>query len=513
MRTGVSGNKPYVYNVLPDSNYTCFVVSGLFSPAFCEKLLEPVRGDFFRSANADYPVSYRNNQRLVHDSDVLAAELFEYVKPCLPETLVLTSGAEDEQGTWHIKELNSRLRYCRYHAGQYFHRHLDGVHYRSENVQSKLTFMIYLNDANAFEGGRTLFYRDKNDQEIWASYIPRQGDLIVFDHNLWHEGEEVTAGEKIVLRSDILYRRKMQQPETTPAHHLGYIWKLLQFDHNTLLSAGRDKQIKVWDETGTLKQQWKAHDQSILCLEKMNERLLLSGSRDRKIRMWEKQPGGVFDPAGEMQLHNAAVLTICKLDETHFASAGGDHLIRINAMNGKTLRILEGHTGWVWQLVCIAPGIIASCSEDQTIRLWNYETGELLYSLEASQPVTAMAFEPKSRKLACGYFNGDITVYALDEMQGAVASETFHAHTGIIRSLLFTGETMLASGGEDNTVQLRKLPGGSLAAQFEHTNFVQAVLLKDPQTLLSAAYDGTIRSWHIPDGTAQLTPAISETDA
>lgn len=498
MRTVVSGVKPYVYNLLPDNDYTCFVVSGLFSPTLCEKLLEPVSGDFFKSANSDYPVSYRNNQRLVHDSDLLAAELFDYVKPFLPETLVLTAGAEDEQGTWQLKELNSRIRYCRYHADQYFHRHLDGVHYRSKNVQSKLTFMIYLNDAAAFKGGCTLFYRDKNDPEIWASYTPRQGDLIVFDHNLWHEGETVTAGEKIVLRSDILYSQEMQQFSATPAQHLGYIWKLLQFDENTILSAGRDRYIKAWDRCGKLLQQWQAHEQSILCLEKMNDNLLLSGSRDRKIRMWEKQADGTFSAAGEMKLHDAVVLALCKLDEMRFASAGGDLVIRISTTAGNTLCELPGHTGWVWQIVCIAPGVLASCSEDHTVRIWNYETGAQLLCLENTQPVTAMTYEHVSRKLACGYFNGEISVYILDETYGVHEAETFTAHTGIIRTLLFMHETMLASGGEDNSVQLRELPGGSLAARFEHSNFVQSVLLKDHQTLLSAAYDGSIRSWQFP---------------
>lgn len=33
--------------------------------------------------------------------------------------------------------------------------------------------MIYLNDATEFEGGRTLFYKNKDSNEIMASYIPR----------------------------------------------------------------------------------------------------------------------------------------------------------------------------------------------------------------------------------------------------------------------------------------------------------------------------------------------------
>lgn len=66
--------------------------------------------------------------------------------------------------------------------------------------------MVYLNSAqNNFKGGRTLFYKSKIGQEILASYIPRQGDLIIFDHNIWHEGELVLEGQKFIMRSDIIY--------------------------------------------------------------------------------------------------------------------------------------------------------------------------------------------------------------------------------------------------------------------------------------------------------------------
>lgn len=50
-----------------------------------------------------------------------------------------------------------------------------------------LTFMVYLNSAAGnFVGGRTLFYKSMTDKEILAEYTPHQGDLIIFDHNIWH---------------------------------------------------------------------------------------------------------------------------------------------------------------------------------------------------------------------------------------------------------------------------------------------------------------------------------------
>jgi hypothetical protein len=40
-----------------------------------------------------------------------------------------------------------------------------------------------------------------------ASIAPIQGSLIYFDHDLWHDGQELSSGEKFIMRSDILYER------------------------------------------------------------------------------------------------------------------------------------------------------------------------------------------------------------------------------------------------------------------------------------------------------------------
>lgn len=70
--------------------------------------------------------------------------------------------------------------------------------------------MIYLNSAvGNFTGGRTLFYNNMTTKEILAEYVPKQGDLIIFDHNIWHEGEKLDSGQKFVMRSDFIYERIM----------------------------------------------------------------------------------------------------------------------------------------------------------------------------------------------------------------------------------------------------------------------------------------------------------------
>ncbi|MNR71451.1 hypothetical protein D3C71_20770 [compost metagenome] len=86
------------------------------------------------------------------------------------------------------------LRFYRYRPGQRFKMHRDGP-WAEGGLTSRLTALFYLNEG--FEGGDTAFRE--------ARVQPACGDALVFVHSLWHEGAEVRAGEKLVLRSDVLF--------------------------------------------------------------------------------------------------------------------------------------------------------------------------------------------------------------------------------------------------------------------------------------------------------------------
>jgi len=482
-----------IRHLLPESNFTCFVIPGLFSGRECELLLSIDVKESFQKAITNYPTSYRNNERLVVDDDKLSAMLFSKVKPYLPETLSIDTNIKSENGDWSLKKLNKRLRFCKYAAGQYFSRHLDGVHHRSEIVQSKLTFMIYLNGADEFEGGRTLFYKTKAADELWASYIPCKGDLIVFDHNVWHEGEQLIAGEKFVLRSDILYSKKNTGTLQSPySGHLGYIWSLLKLNKDTILSGGRDKTIRVWDAAGKQKLSLSGHSNSIICIEKIDDEVFLTGSRDKAIIVWKN-----FKANSVIKIHSAVVLSLCRLTADTFASASGDNLLKITTLSGEVLKTFAAHNDWVWQVIKLDGHILATCSEDRTIKIWDTEKGICIQCFQESCPIISLAFNAKARQLISGNFNGDVSVRVLEKNFQQKEIKVFQAHSGIIRTIKIIDNHHFATGAEDNKVKVWKMADNLLVNEFEQQNFVQSIEMIDQQTLLTASYDGTIRQWNL----------------
>ncbi|AGC75780.1 putative 2-oxoglutarate/Fe(II)-dependent dioxygenase YbiX [Nonlabens dokdonensis] len=91
--------------------------------------------------------------------------------------------------------LNERFRFYRYETGQRFKRHIDGRVKKDHTQESRVTFMVYLNDD--FSGGETTF------EELMIQ--PKKGMALLFVHEQKHESKPITDGVKYVLRSDIMY--------------------------------------------------------------------------------------------------------------------------------------------------------------------------------------------------------------------------------------------------------------------------------------------------------------------
>lgn len=487
-----------ILHLLPDRKEFCILIRGAFSQSFCDELIS-VRKHAFRKANTHYPTHYRNNERQVLDDAEFTTFLFDQIRHFIPEQVDINGVSHVERGQWKLLGLNPKIRLCRYSPGQYFNKHLDGVHYESSSEQSKLTFMIYLNGQEDFEGGNTLFYADEAGDQVIAKYSPQKGDLMIFDHTLWHAGSRVEKGEKYILRSDLMYERiGAMQLKTGSSDlfcnegHLGYIWTVAKL-RTCLLTGGRDKKIKIWTVEGEKLFEIFAHQQSILALEAVGSKYVVSGSRDQFIKIWKWEDQNLI-LVNAMKEHTGAVLCLCRIDDGQFLSGGADGCVNQITLKGELIATHVAHEEWIWSISMLDRHCYLTVSEDGTLKAWQLTDHQLIAMWSADCPITAL--NANDGQIFLGMLNGRICHLVLD-----LTTRKFNlircipAHIGKVTTIK-TVANALHSGGEDKAVKSWE-KDLTLLQEHYHLNYVQDLAIIDNH-LISVSYDGEIRKHELP---------------
>ncbi|MBS1685743.1 MAG: 2OG-Fe(II) oxygenase [Bacteroidetes bacterium] len=171
-----------------------FTIEDFYTPEECRELIQMSTDTGYAPATINTTMGvrleprYRNNTRVFHTSFELAERLWERLKDHFP----ISYGDVTPFG------LNELFRFYRYETGEYFKPHRDNFYARNDKEASYFTFLLYLNDD--YTGGETVF----DDLVI----TPQTGMVLVFMHELMHEGRSVESGVKYVLRSDVMCLEK-----------------------------------------------------------------------------------------------------------------------------------------------------------------------------------------------------------------------------------------------------------------------------------------------------------------
>jgi len=466
---------------------TCFVVPDAVSALECRALIAKAEAAGIRATQPDYPPSYRNNDRLVFDDPELAAWLYERLRPVLPLHL------QDEHGSLTCSGLNPRFRVCRYQDGQSFRIHQDGAHAQDAETQTRLTCQLYLNSAEEFSGGATRFYA-KAQGPLLGSVWPVCGSVIVFDHQLWHDGQPVTDGCKYVLRSDVLYRRSGPAQDPIAAQlddclsgHRGYVWSVVSIGPGRLASASRDRTIRIWDTAGPRPQcmaTWNAAAASVSCLAH-HDGALFSGSRDHSVTRWDVQTGV---PTVVLR-GDGAVLCLVSHGGQLLVSAADGRLTAL-AADGTCLQTLSLSPTWLWSVASVSSEHVICGDEAGVLRLLSLPTlqDESAPGRGAVHALVALG----DGRFCAGFASGQLAVYEV--RHGRLHEQhVWQAHQGEIYAVVHQ-QGLLASGGEDGLLQQWDITGTPRqVSSHSHPGFVRSVAVDAQGTLWTGCYDHNIR--------------------
>ena len=208
-------------------------------------------------------------------------------------------------------------------------------------------------------------------------------------------------------------------------------------------------------------------------------------------------------------------------DGTMIASSSEDKTIKLWEVDtGREIRTLKGHSDYVNSVEFSRNGdILVSGSDDKNIKIWQLETGEEISTFGDwsrgdysghSDAINAIALSPDGKFIVSASKDRTLKVWSLDRNvlpgYGQVIY-TLKGHSASVRCVTISrdGQT-IASGSEDNTIKLwrvgtdRELATlGSWYSGF--LNFVNAVAFSpDSQMLASGSWERTVKLWELSTG-------------
>eukprot|EP01027_Heterolobosea_sp_BB2_P009061 GEZU01013406.1.p1 GENE.GEZU01013406.1~~GEZU01013406.1.p1 ORF type:complete len:568 (+),score=81.26 GEZU01013406.1:190-1893(+) len=190
------------------------------------------------------------------------------------------------------------------------------------------------------------------------------------------------------------------------------------------------------------------------------------------------------------------------------ASGSSDNTVRLwNSQTGGALHVLEGHSSRVWDITTTKTGnLLASASGDSSVKIWDISS---IHTSSAAAPhckmtltesigdVYATRFHPAENHIVSAGYDKIVRLY--DVRTGELV-RAFTGHTAAVCSVLFNPYgNLVVSGAKDNTIKFWDIVSGMCVKTFtQHLGEVTSIEIDSSGTLLlSSSKDNSNRLWDL----------------
>lgn len=226
---------------------SAFVVDNLLSAGECQMMLDHLdklswtavgQNGMLKDYQAERDTVGSHRATLYNEQ--LASYLYTRLTPVLPAVRVMeqhTPADWDGSPVWRAVAVSPLMRFIKYQAGGLLVPHYDAPFDYYDGKRTLMSMVVYLTASTSKNGGATRFIKDpqtvppvvpleqrdysdwqrlSRPDEIIASLYPQPGSAILMDHRVLHDGQELTDGTKIIMRTDIVFERCGLAPHLLP---------------------------------------------------------------------------------------------------------------------------------------------------------------------------------------------------------------------------------------------------------------------------------------------------------
>mgnify|MGYP002629194182 CR=1 FL=1 len=343
--------------------------------------------------------------------------------------------------------------------------------------------------------------------------------------------KNLEGGQKLLTTSyDNTARLWNVATGTQERRFLGHNWWVwdAQFspDEKKIVTASQDGTAIVWDvQTGESGAPFTGHHGPVYSAAfSSTGDAVVTGGYDKRVLVWRpsdvrpydftrltSNSGSVVPPPKFKSLdgHDGPVRTVAfSQDGSRIISGSQDNTIRLwDAEGGQLLKSFRGHDGAV-RTVAFAENdqVILSGSHDNSIRKWNISEYEEIRVLQGQvleghvDAILSAGFSPDGERIVTA--SRDRTARTWETFTGQPLKVFAEGHSFLASSAaFFSGGKRLATGAVDNTVRIWDVDSGTQLVRLEHTGRAAALTVSnDGKWVITGGDDHSARMWNVETG-------------